>query len=39
MKLFVKGVVYTIVSQTFLLADPFWLRKIATDRHIVADVM
>ena len=23
------------VSQTFLLSDPLWLRKISTDRHIV----
>jgi hypothetical protein len=26
------------VSQTFLPADPFWLRKITTDPHILADV-
>lgn len=24
-------------SQTSLLADPFWLRIIATDHHILAD--
>ena len=26
------------VSQTFLLADPFWIRKITTDPHILAHV-
>jgi hypothetical protein len=26
------------VSQTFLLAEPFWLRKITTDPHILAYV-
>jgi hypothetical protein len=26
------------VSHTFLLADPFWLRKITTDQHILAHV-
>jgi hypothetical protein len=26
------------VSQTFLLAGPFWLRNIATDHDILADV-
>jgi hypothetical protein len=25
-------------SKTFLLADPFWLRKIITDPHILAQV-
>jgi len=33
-----KGNRYNSVSQTCLLADPFWLRKITTDPHIVADV-
>jgi len=28
----------TVFSQTFLLADPFWLRKITTDPHILAQV-
>ena len=26
---------YITVPQTCLFADPFWLRKIATDRHIL----
>jgi hypothetical protein len=26
------------LSQTFLLADPFWLRRIITDPHILAHV-
>jgi hypothetical protein len=26
------------VSKTFLRTDPFWLRKAATDPHILADV-
>jgi hypothetical protein len=26
------------VSQTSLLANPFWLRKISTDPHVLADV-
>jgi hypothetical protein len=26
------------ISQTFLLSDPLWLRKITTDPHILADV-
>ena len=29
---------YTSVSQNVLLAGPFWLRKITTDRHIIAHV-
>jgi hypothetical protein len=33
-----RGMVYSNVSQTFLLADPFWLRKITTDPHILAHV-
>jgi hypothetical protein len=32
----VPGTVYSSVSQTFLLADPFWLRKITMDPHILA---
>jgi hypothetical protein len=27
------------VSQTLLLAAPFWLRKIPTDPHIIADLV
>jgi len=30
--------VYPSVSQIFLLADPFWPRKITTDRHILAHI-
>jgi hypothetical protein len=30
--------VYSSVSQTYLLADPFRLRKITTDPHILAHV-
>jgi len=26
------------VSQTFLIADPFWFRKITTDPHFLAHV-
>ena len=33
-----RGNRYNSVSQTSLLADPFWLRKITTVPHIVADV-
>ena len=29
---------YRSVSQTFLLADPFWFLKITTDPHILAQV-
>jgi len=29
-------ITYTDVSQTFFLEDPFWLRKITTDLHILA---
>jgi hypothetical protein len=29
---------YSNVSQTFLLADPFWHRKITIDPHIFAQV-
>ena len=32
------GVIYTSVPETVLLADPFWLRKITTDPHILAHV-
>jgi len=31
-------IIYTNVSQTFFLADPFWFRKITTDLHILAHV-
>jgi len=27
-------IVYSSVSRTFLLAGPFWLRKITTDPHV-----
>ena len=30
--------IYTSVSQTILLANPFWLRKIITDPHIFAHI-
>jgi hypothetical protein len=30
--------IWSNVSQTLLLADPFWLRKIITDPHILAQV-
>ena len=30
--------IYSSVFQKFLLADPFWLRKITTDPHILAHV-
>ena len=29
---------HSSVSQTCMLADPFWLRKITTDPHILAHV-
>ena len=29
---------YSSVSQTFLIANPFWFRKITTDPHILAHV-
>jgi len=29
---------YTIVSQTFMLPDPCWFRKIITDPHTLAHV-
>jgi hypothetical protein len=32
------GQVYRGVSQTFLLADPFWLQNITTDPHILAHI-
>jgi len=31
-------VISTRISQTFLFADPFWLRKITTETHILAHV-
>jgi len=30
--------IYTTVSQTLFLEDPFWFLKITTDHHILADV-
>jgi hypothetical protein len=30
--------VYSIVSQTFLFVNPFWLLKITTDPHVLARV-
>jgi len=32
------SIAWDSVSQTFLLADPFWLRKITTDPDILAYV-
>jgi hypothetical protein len=34
----IQEIVWDSVSQTFILADPFWLRKITTDSHILAYV-
>ena len=34
----IQEMVWDSVSETFMLADPFWLRKITTDSHILADV-
>jgi hypothetical protein len=31
-------IAYSSDSQTFLVADPFWLKKITTDPHILAPV-
>jgi hypothetical protein len=33
-----NDVLQASVAQTFLLANPYWLRKITTDPHILADV-
>ena len=35
---FVLGLVSVSVSQTCLLVDPFWLRKITTDPQTLAHV-
>jgi hypothetical protein len=32
------NILYRTVSQTFLLADPIWFRKITTDPHILDHV-
>jgi hypothetical protein len=34
----VAVMVYTSVSQTYLLADSFWLRKIIKDPHLLSQV-
>jgi len=33
-----KDIHYTIVTKALLFVDPLWLRKIATDPHILAHV-
>jgi len=37
-KWLISLIVYSSVSQTYLLADPFWFRKIITNSHILANV-
>jgi hypothetical protein len=33
-----NGVLWLSVSQTLLLAESFWFKKITSDPHILADV-